>query len=127
MKEGRVPIMNLSNKEIQKVKACSITFYNEENIIVKKAIISEVTTSGFKLILNYRNLVPDSLKFQLHLSKLWYKNIRVYIPDMEMDWEGKVIGTQHLGKGRFEVNIEFFQEVPHYWRECLFDLWPKPN
>ncbi|MDE0119532.1 MAG: hypothetical protein OXM55_05940 [Bdellovibrionales bacterium] len=118
--------MNLSNQETQQIKACSITFSNEENIIAKRAIISEVTTSGFKLILNYRNLVPDSLKFQLHLNTLWYKNIRIYIPDMEMDWEGKVVGTQHLGKGCFEVNIEFFQEVPNYWRECLFELWPKP-
>ena len=119
-------ILNNKIEKTQGIKACSITLSNEENIVVKKAIVSEVTTSGFKLILNYRDLVPESLKFQLHLHSLWYKNIHIYIPDMDMDWEGRVIGTRHLGKGNFEVNIEFFQEVPKYWRECLFDLWPKP-
>ncbi len=109
----------------KRVKACSITLSNEEDIIVKKAFVSEVTPKGFKLILNYHDLVPESLKLQLHLHDLWYKNIHTYIPDMDMDWEGKVIGTQHLGKGNAEVNIEFFQEVPKYWCECLFDLWPK--
>lgn len=107
------------------IKAASITLSNEENLIVKKAFVSKLSPQGFNLIFNYRDLVPESLKFQLHLHSLWYKDIHTYIPDMEMDLEGKVTGTRHLGKGIFEVNIEFFQEVPKYWRECLFELWPK--
>ena len=120
--------MNVNNEKIQRIKgikAASITLSNEDNLIVKKAFISQVSPTGFNLTFNYRDLVPESLKFQLHLHSLWYKNIHMYIPDMEMDLEGKVIGTRHMGKGNFEVNIEFFQEVPQYWGECLFDLWPK--
>ena len=117
--------LNNEKKKIKGVKAASITLSNEENLIVKKALISQVSPAGFNLIFNYRDLVPESLKFQLHLHSLWYKNIHMYIPDMEMEMEGTVIGTRHLGTGNFEINIEFFQEVPKYWRECLFDLWPK--
>ena len=108
-----------------KIKACSITFSDAEDILVKKAFVSEVTSKGFKLILNYRDLVSESLKLELDLHSLYHKNIHAYIPDMEMDWAGKVTGSRHLGKGNFEVNIEFFQQEPKYWRECLFDLWPK--
>lgn len=120
--------MNVNNKNLQQIKglkAASITLSNEDNFIVKKAFISKVSPTGFNLTFNYRDLVPESLKFQLHLHSLWYKNIHVYIPDMEIDLEGKVIGTRHMGKGNFEVNIEFSEEVPKYWCECLFDLWPK--
>jgi len=107
------------------IKATAITLSNEENIIIKKAIVSQLNTTNFSLIFNVYDLLLPSLKYQLHLHSLWYKNIHTYIPDMEMDLEGKVIGTRHLGKGSFEINIEFFQEVPKYWRECLMDLWPK--
>ena len=120
--------MNLNKQNIAKiqgVKAASITLSNEDNLIVKKAVVSEVSPHGFNLTFHYRDLVPKSLKFQLHLHSLWYKNIHMYIPDMEIDLEGKVIGTRHIGKGNFEVNVEFSQEIPQYWCECLFDLWPK--
>jgi len=107
------------------VRASSITLVNEENLIVKKALVSYMGLNGFNLTFNYRDLVAESLKFQLHLHSLWYKNIHVYIPDMEMELEGQVVRTQHLGNGNFEIKIFFFQEVPKYWRECLLDLWPE--
>ena len=120
--------MNLNKENIEKiqgVKAASITLSNEDNLIVKKAVVSKVSPHGFNLTFNYRDLVPESLKFQLHLHSLWYKNIHMYIPNMEIDLEGKVIGTRHIGKGNFEVNVEFSEEIPQYWCECLFDLWPR--
>ncbi len=120
--------MHISLKEIQKttgVKATSIALSQEESLIVKKAFVSEVSPKGFNLTFNYQDMVMDSLKFQWDLHTLWHKNIDIYIPDMEMDIEGKVIGAKHLGQGNFEVNMEFSQESPVYWRECLFELWPK--
>ena len=112
-------------KKIKGVKAASITLSNEENFIVKKALIPQIEPSGFHLIFNYRDLVAESLKFQLHLHSLWYKNIHMYIPDMQIELEGKVVSTQHLGEGTFKVNIQFSKTVPQYWRECLSELWPK--
>lgn len=116
--------MNLP-KEKTGVKATSIALSHEESLIVKKAVVSEVSPKGFNLTFNYQDLIMDSLKFQWGLHTLWYKNIDIYIPDMEMDIEGKVIGAKRLEQGKFEVNIEFSQEAPVYWRECLFELWPK--
>ena len=106
------------------IKACSISLSSENNFIVKKAQLDLVKPRGFNLLFNYADLIPESLKYQLHLHSLWYKKIHLYVPDMEMDLQGKVIGTQHLGSGNFEVRVEFPKETPNYWRECLFDLFP---
>ena len=113
-------------RRLKGVRASSITLSNEENFIVKKAFIPQIKPSGFHLIFNYRDLVAESLKFQLHLHSLWYKNIHMYIPDMQIELEGTVVSTQHLGKGTFKVNIKFPKTTPKYWRECLSELWPKP-
>ena len=120
--------MRLISEETKKakgVKATSIALSYEENLIVKKALVQEVSPKGFNLIFNYQDLLIDSLKWQWDLRTLWYKNIDMYIPDMEMDLEGKVMGIKRLDKGNFEVNMEFPHNQPLYWRECLFELWPK--
>ncbi len=110
----------------QIIKACAITFSKIEDILIKKAVICEVTPKGFTLLLNYRDLVSKSLKAKLHLQTLYHKNIHIYLPDMEMDLEGRVTGTRHVGGGNFEVYIEFLPVEPVYWRKCLFDLLKAP-
>ena len=105
------------------LKASSISFLGEENIFLKKALISKLNSRGFNLIFHHRDLVPSALKFRPALHSFWDKSIHTYIPNMEMDLEGRVTGTRRLEKGNFEVNIEFSQETPSYWRECLFELW----
>ena len=120
--------MTLQNSKAEPgghIKACAITFSKIEDILIKKAFICEVTPKGFTLLLNSRDLVSKSLEPQLNLQTLYYKNIHIYLPDMEMDLEGTVTGTRDLGAGAFEVHIEFLPVEPTYWRECLFDLWPK--
>ena len=114
-------------QKIKGVKAASITLSNEENFIVKKAFIPQIKPTGFHLIFDYRDLLAESLKFQLHLHSLWYKNIHMYIPDMQIELEGTVVDTQHLGEGTFKLNIKFSKTTPQYWRECLSELWPGRN
>ena len=105
-------------------KASFITLFNEDVMIAKKAFISKVNAGGFSLSLNYKDLVLNSLKFQLNLSPLLRKKILMYIPDMGIDLEGVITAVCHKGHGNFEITLQFFKETPQYWRECLADLWP---
>ena len=105
-------------------KATLITLSGEENIIIKKAFISKLTSQGFDLIFNYRDLVPVFLKSQLHLKYLLGKKLSMYLPLMDIDLEVKVIKSYHIGHGDFKMHTEFFIEIPQYWRECLCELWP---
>ncbi len=114
--EVKIPIM---------VKASSITLSGEENLIAKKALISQLTPECFQLILNHKDLVLPSAKYRLNLEFLHQKNLIMYIPSMEIDLEANVTNSQHLGRGVFKLNCQFFKEVPYYWRECLFELWPR--
>ena len=114
--------LKTSNK---KIKASFITLSDrEESLISKKALFSQVTPNGFDLVLNRRDLVPSRLKFNINLNSLRKKNISLYVPAMEIDLEGTVIETMHLGKGVFKIRTEFLKEAPQYWGECLFELWP---
>lgn len=112
------------NRYFNTFKATLITLSGEENIIIKKAFISRLTSQGFDLIVHYRDLVPTFLKSQLNLDYLLDKKLSLYIPLMEIDLEVTVTNVRHLGKGDFKIKTEFFIEIPQYWRECLCELWP---
>ena len=113
-----------NNQHFNTFKATLITLSDEENIIIKKAFISQLTSQGFDLIVHYRDLVPTFLKSQLNLDYLLNKKLSLYIPLMEIDLEVTVISARHVGKGDFKIKTEFFIEIPQYWRECLCELWP---
>ena len=114
----------------RRVKACSITLFNEENILVKRAFVSKVTPSGFTLTFNCRDLVLSQVRDHSFSSEngglgfLLYRNIRIYIPEMDIDLEGNTVALSSLEAGNFALQIEFLPESPKYWGECLQDLWP---
>ena len=109
------------------VRTKLLTLQGAENLILRKAHVFNLSFTGFKLCFNYKDLIPRSLKFQVKLHSLWNKHLSMYLPDMNMDLEGKVIIVQNIGKGNFVADMEFCSSVPSYWHECLFDLWPLNN
>ena len=108
-------------ESLQVVKAALIT--KEDQLIIKKALLSCLHLEGFKLIFPPQELTSKALRYQLYLHSLWYKDIGVYIPDLQIDLEGKIINVQYF-QGKFELSVAFSVNTPKYWRECLLELWP---
>ena len=46
---------------------------------------------------------------------------------MNLDLDGRVVRASHIGRGAFEIALEFSEDIPEYWRECLVDLLPEPG
>ena len=111
----------------EKVKASLITLSGKEaSLIARKALISQMTPYGFELSLHRHDLVPRVLKYNTSLNTLCSKNLSLYIPAMNMDLEGTVTTTDHLGQGVFKIQMKFLKEQASYFNECLCELWPGP-
>ena len=113
-----------ADKKLTFKASCISLLEEENNLIAKKAFISKVTTHGFNLNLYYKDLIPRSLRFHLNLNPLIGKKILMYIPAMNMDLEGTITEAHHTGNGYFNIHLNFFEDMPKYWCECLFELWP---
>ncbi len=107
------------------VKASCITVSDGEkdHLIVSKAAL-QMHKKGFELTVSRQDLFPPLLKYNISLNALQTKNLSLYIPSMEIDLEGTVVRTQHIGKGVFKICLEFLKESPKYYNECLLELWP---
>jgi recombinational DNA repair ATPase RecF len=53
--------------------------------------------------------------------------IWIHLDDLDLILEGTITRTRFLGKGVFEVGVDYSDTAPDYWRECLVDLLPQPN
>jgi hypothetical protein len=49
------------------------------------------------------------------------------IEEMNLELSGKITRTKLLGKEGFELAIDYSNDAPQYWRECLMDLLPTPQ
>ncbi len=51
----------------------------------------------------------------------------MHLEEMNLEVSGVITRTQLLGKKGFYIAVDYSEEAPEYWRECLMDLLPKPG
>ena len=114
-------------KLVEAIHVSDLTSTNTYNVIARDGYIVDASSLGFLLQLTRKDLVDRHLKENLSLNSLVGQQVVLYLPEMNLDLDGTVSRTAHKGKGLFEIAIEFSDEIPDYWRECLVDLLPKPG
>lgn len=95
--------------------------------ICSKAKIVDTSIEGFLIVIERDDIIREDLKSSLSLETLKDTSLSLYVPFMDLELDGTVGLTRHVGKGTFEVLIRFSTDTPKYWRECLMDLLPEPD
>lgn len=114
-------------KHLEKVVVTELTSLSNYQVIASRGIIVDASVNGFLLSIYRKDLVPEDLRNNLTIEHILGQQLAMFLPQMNLDLDGRVIRTQHKGNGYFEVAIEFSNDVPEYWRECLIDLLPGPG
>lgn len=96
-------------------------------VIARTGNIVDASTTGFKLRVSRRDLVPRNLRGNLNMDCLVGEKIMLAIDEMNLELSGTVKRTKMIGRGVFELGIDFSEDAPDYWRECLLDLLPTPD
>ena len=95
-------------------------------VIAHHGRIADASSSGILILFN-RDDADQSLRGTLSLDHLIGVKVALFLPQMEVDIDGKITRTQHIGKGTFEIGISFSESSPQFWRESLKDLLPYPG
>ena len=114
-------------KNIDSINICDLTSLSNYQVIARLGSIVDASITGFLVLIQREDLVPKWLRSNLTLEELLGHQVVMYLPEMNLDLDGKIIRADHRGRGAFEVGIEFAADVPEYWRECLIDLLPYPG
>ncbi len=123
LKEKRVaPRMDLEPLEI-----AAFTSLNHMTLVSRTGLIIEASKTGFCLHIDRRDLIPKAFRDSLSLHQLEGDRVMLTIPQMNLELAGTVKRTARLGKDTFELGIDYTDDAPEYWRECLLDLLPRPG
>lgn len=114
-------------KEISPINVSYITSLSDFTRIAKNCEIVEASSSGLLLLIKRADLLPPSLRKNLSLDVLIGENIFMHLEDMNLEISGTIARTQLLGKKGFHLAIDYSEDAPEYWRECLMDLLPIPG
>ena len=101
--------------------ASGLSFKKNSDMIAGRASLFQISKKGFYLRVD-RGELSKSLKNGLTLNPLHAKEVSVHLPDLSLGLEGVARRSRHIGRGVFEIFIEFSGDTPSYWSECLMDI-----
>ncbi len=121
---------NTKNRRIAKRKAVTtVTISNLMTVsqfesIARLGQLVDVSSTGFLINIDRQDLIPKHLRQNLSLDEIEGEPVTLLIDPMELEINGHIARTKYVGEGIFEVAIDFSDDAPEYWRECLYDLIP---
>ncbi|MFM6930059.1 MAG: hypothetical protein ACKOX6_16430 [Bdellovibrio sp.] len=114
-------------KEVSPIHVSYVTSLDDFAKIAKNCEIVEASATGLLLLIKRDDLIPTALRKNLTLDCLIGDRVFMHLEEMNLEISGVIKRTQLLGKKGFYVAIDYSDEAPEYWRECLMDLLPTPG
>jgi hypothetical protein len=114
-------------REITPLEVSSMSSLENLAKIARSGEIVEASTTGFLLIVKREDLIPSVLRKNLTLESIHGQKVLLHLPQMNIEISGRIARTKLLGKQGFEIGIDYADDAPEYWRECLVDLLPAPG
>lgn len=114
-------------REISPLEVSSVSSLDNLAKIARYAEIVEASTTGLLMIVKREDLIPAILRKNLTLESLHGTKVILHLPQMNIEISGRIARTKLLGKRGFEIGIDYAEDAPEYWRECLVDLLPAPG
>ncbi len=116
-----------SRREITPLEVTSFSSLENLAKIARYGEVVEASSNGFLLKVRREDLVPIALRRNLSIDSLIGTKVLLHLPQMNLDISGKIARTQLKGKAGYEIGIDYTEDSPEYWRECLVDLLPAPG
>ncbi len=113
-----------ARKEIAVLNLTRISTLDNLAKIASEGLVTQVSKSGILLNVKRTHLIPQYLRQNLNLDVLIGKRLLIHIHELNLDMSGVVSRTALRGSGGFIIALDFSEDAPDYWRECLVDLLP---
>jgi hypothetical protein len=114
-------------KEVSPIHVSYLTSLDDFAKIAKNCEIIEASSSGLLLLIKREDLIPQALRRNLNLDVLIGDRVFMHLEEMNLEISGVIARTKLAGKKGFTVAVDYSDEAPEYWRECLMDLLPAPG
>jgi hypothetical protein len=118
---------SFERKSISPLHVSSIASLDDLTKIAKDCDVIEASANGLLLHFPRESLIPTALRNNLSIDSLIGQRVFLKLEEMNLELSGVITRTKLLGKQGYNIAIDYTDEAPLYWRECLMDLLPRPG
>ena len=86
--------------------------------------IVNASATGLLIHVSPQNLHPEMLQHDLPLESVEGDYVTMKIVEMELEIDGTIMRARRVEQGLCELAVDFSDNAPAYWRECLAELLP---
>jgi hypothetical protein len=92
--------------------------------LARYGTIVNASATGLLIHVDPQHLNPEILQHHLPWESVEGDYVTMKIVEMELEMDGMVMRARHLDQRLCELAIDFSDNAPAYWRECLAELLP---
>jgi hypothetical protein len=111
-------------KHVSQVDVLNVKNVTKGDVYFARATLVDVSPTGLLLRVERENILAMGLRSTLTLSTIIGESVGFTIEIMDTYIEGLITRTKLEGHGTFVVAVDFREDAPEYWRQCLVDLLP---
>ena len=113
-------------QKVHPLKVTNFTSLDHMTLLSRNGHIVNASVTGFLLELSRKDIVPKELREGLSLEMLKGDKVLLRLEEMNLEISGTIARTQR-SKDKYRIAIDFSDDAPEFWRECLMDLLPRPG
>lgn len=91
----------IDRKTVDSIHVSEITSLHSYQLIASEGYIVDASARGFLMVVTRKDLVPQEFRDNLNLDSLIGTILCLYLPQMNLDLDGKVVRAKHIGRGVF--------------------------
>ncbi|MES2854694.1 MAG: hypothetical protein V4692_02470 [Bdellovibrionota bacterium] len=112
-------------ENVDPIEIRAFTSIDHMTLLSRRGFIVEASTTGFLLNVERKDLVPKEFRDTLSIDVLKGDQVILMIDPLNLEISGKIARTKRVTKDLYEIAIDYSDDAPEYWRECLMELLPR--
>jgi hypothetical protein len=112
-------------KQLHPIEIGSISSLDTLEVLSWGGSLVQASENGLLFLVQREDLKLKELRQNLSLDALVGHRIMIYLPAFHLEISGSVTRTKYLGRDKgFAIALDYSEDAPDYWRECLVDMLP---
>jgi hypothetical protein len=112
-------------ESLEPIPIRAFTSIDHMTLLSRHGNIVEASSTGFLLHVERKDIVPKQFRDQLSIDELLGDQVILMIDPLNLEISGRIARTKRIAKDVFEIAIDYSEDAPEYWRECLLELLPR--
>ena len=93
-------------------------------VLAHDGTILNASTTGLLIRVDRDALSSEVFQHNVPLTTIEGEHVVMQIVEMALEIDGKIVRAHQIAPTWYEIAIDYTDNAPEYWRECLAELLP---